>query len=121
MRMMDEDEEEIDIFFQAGTMVHLQGLTCMILGLIPVLAEEVRGAPYSSCWSSQVILMEVKELPQTLDFIEGFVHLILSTVWPRVDKQVNFHLARRCQSQSRPFLPIDRHMFRFIILGYLNF
>ena len=45
---------------QAGTMAHLQGLTCMILGLIPVLAEEVRGAPYSSCWSSQVVLMEVK-------------------------------------------------------------
>ena len=57
---------------QAGTMAHLQGLTCMILGLIPVLAEEVRGAPYSSCWSSQVILMEVKELPQSLDFIKGY-------------------------------------------------
>ena len=32
----------------------LQGLTCIVLGLIPVLADEVRGAPYSSCWSSQV-------------------------------------------------------------------
>ena len=35
--------------------------------------------------------------------------------------QVNNHLARRCQSQSRPFLPIDRHMFRFVVLGYALF
>ena len=49
----------------------------MILGLIPVLAEEVRGAPYSSCWSSQVVLMEVKELPQILDFIERYDRLMV--------------------------------------------
>ena len=34
---------------------HVQGMSCFILGLVPVLVEEVRGAAYSSCWSSQVL------------------------------------------------------------------
>ena len=70
-------EGEVRSLLKLVTMSQLQGLTCMILGLIPVLAEEVRGAPYSSCWSSQVVLMEVKELPQSLDFIERYDCLML--------------------------------------------
>ena len=31
-------------------------IPCFILSLVPVLAEEARGDPFSSCWSSQVLL-----------------------------------------------------------------
>ena len=34
-----------------------EGIPCFILSLVPVLAEEARGDPYSSCWSSQVLLL----------------------------------------------------------------
>ena len=72
-----QNEGEVGPLLKLVTMAQLQGLTCMILGLIPVLAEEVRGAPYSSCWSSQVVLMEVKELPPSLDFIERYDRLMV--------------------------------------------
>ena len=51
-RIADQIVEEVRLC-QSIVNKHLQGLTCIVLGLIPVLSEEVRGAPYSSCWSSQ--------------------------------------------------------------------
>ena len=51
-RIADQIVEEVRLC-QSIVNKYLQGLTCIVLGLIPVLSEEVRGA-YSSCWSSQV-------------------------------------------------------------------
>ena len=45
-------------------------------------------------------------------------------LWQNINKisenliwQVNYHLGRQCQSQARPYLPLDRHMFRFASLN----
>lgn len=50
---MDPEETGTNIC-TLSDQIEEEGVPCAILGLVPLLAEESRGAPYSSCWTSQV-------------------------------------------------------------------